>query len=201
MSKKARTLIMSFVVIALSFAIMAVGTYALFTQTATVKGHLIAGNMKMTLTRTHLHGEDITDKDFTNTDDNVFNSADSEDALIIVPGGTYSATLELAHATASTVGYEYYVEVKLADSSNADLASFLTVKLESGTVNASGVPSATGISIAKNAPIQVATGDKSSFTITVTFNDATTEQEQIKLNNVMLKDVSFDIMVYATQIA
>ena len=201
MSKKARTLIMSFVVIALSFAVMAVGTYALFTQTATVKGHLIAGNMQMSLVRTHLHGEDVTDKDFTNTTDNVFSSEDSDGAIIIVPGGTYSATLELAHANDSTVGYEYYVELKLADSSNADLASFLEVTLTSGTLTQSGTPTATGLSIAKSAPIKVETGDKSSFTVSVKFKDATTEQEQIKLNEVMKKNVSFDIYVYATQLA
>ncbi len=200
MSKKARTLIMSFMVIALSFSIMAVGTYALFSQTASIKGHLIAGNMQMSLVRTALHGEETAiQKDFTNSTDNVFSAADGEDSLIIVPGGEYSATLKLSHDTASTVGYEYYVEIKLADASNADLASFLTVTLSSGSVTASGTPSSTGIAIAKNAPIKVPTGGESSFTVTVKFNDATTPDEQTKLNTVMKKNVSFDIQVVATQ--
>lgn len=199
MSKRARTLVMSFISMILSIAVLAGGTYALFSTSVTIKGHLQAGNMAMKLTRLTLNGQSAV-KDFTNTDDNLF-YADGDDAAIIVPGGTIDATLKLEHATNSTVAFNYYVELVIKGSNVAAdtaLSSALEMTLKTGTGANETVKTATKNSAGNlttyGNQIAVAKGASSEFKVTIVLPEAA-------VSAVMGGEVLIDLIVHAEQIA
>ena len=106
--KKKRVLLVSCSVILLCMSIIVGMTYALFTDSVSVKNHLKAGNLDITLTRTNLEysvlnedGElavtEVTDDyNFTDsTNENVF-GIDAKD-IRIVPGSYFDADMEIAN--------------------------------------------------------------------------------------------------------
>lgn len=103
-------------------------TFALFTDTTSIKNHLQAGTLDATLKRTHLEYtvlddsgklEKITNSetvDFTGSvDDNVF-GIESEDVKI-VPGSYFKAQMQIANG--GNVAFTYNVGIKLVGESNA----------------------------------------------------------------------------------
>ena len=136
-----KTILIAIAAIALCFALIVAGSYALFTDSTPVKNHLQAGRMEMTLKRTNLVGKKINSKgilddytngavvDFTRTstrDQNVFgftfdsttsNADDLADTVTnkVVPGTTLTATMELDMSDRSNVAYAYWVEFVVAD--------------------------------------------------------------------------------------
>ena len=199
MSKRARTLIMSFISMILSIAVLAGGTYALFSTSVTIKGHLQAGNMALKLTRLTLNGQ-TAEKDFTNTEDNLFDLV-GDSAAVIVPGGTIDATLKIEHATNSNVAFNYYVELVIQSSNvqaDINLAEELTMVLKTGTGTSETTYTATentdGNLSTENNMIPVAKTASSEFKVEI-------ELPQSVASAVMGGEVLIDLIVYAEQIA
>ncbi len=199
MSKRVRTLVMSFISMILSIAILAGGTYALFSTSVTIKGHLRAGNMEMKLTRLTLNGQSAL-KDFTNVEDNLFDLA-GDDVAVIVPGGTIDATLKLEHADDSNVAFNYYVELVIKssnDQADINLADELDMTLETGTgtneAKRTATKNAAGNLSTENEKIDVAKGAVSEFKVTVVLSQDVSA-------TVMGGEVLIDLIVYAEQIS
>ena len=192
MSKRARTLVMSFLSIVLAIAVLAGGTYALFQTKVGIKGHLVAGNMQLKLERIALNGETGNDvlKDFTSTTDNLFSK--NGETPLIVPGGTYSAKLKISHKDGSNVPFTYYVKLEIASGSDATLVDSLTMTLKSGVGVGETVVNAVNFST-EASPIYVGTTGASEFEIIISLPNVADQ------NSVMSKSVSFDLYVFATQ--
>lgn len=111
---------MSCVTVMLCLALVAGGTYALFSDQVTLTTHLKAGTLDITLIRTNLETKaldnttgflvgstDAEPVDFSRPNNrNVF---DIEEGHKIVPGCSYDATLEITNNT--DVAFSYWVEV------------------------------------------------------------------------------------------
>ena len=139
MTKKFRVLLMACVSLLLSVTLIAVGSYALFTDDITIKNHLRAGKLNITLKRTYLETNYLTANgyldnngsdeivDFTDkTDRNIFDITNADECLI-VPGCYYEATMELSNN--SNVAFGYWIEIVLTDENPYELAKQLKVEV------------------------------------------------------------------------
>ena len=192
----------------LSLALFAGGTYALFTEEVTFTNHLQAGTMNVTLTRTHAETltldpktgfmvrNELTDPEtFTNANDkNVFGLAADE---LIVPGCTYSATLNIQNdETKSDVAFDYWVQVIYKGDAALALANQLKISVKTDSNKTEETLLSTGLTLGnKSDPLgTLAKGDSESFTVTVEFVD------DDKVNNLAQSQaLNFDIVVHAVQ--
>lgn len=199
---------MSVLTIMLSLALFAGGTYALFTEEVTFTNHLQAGTMNVTLTRTHAETltldpktgfmvrNELTDPEtFTNANDkNVFGLAADE---LIVPGCTYSATLNIQNdETKSDVAFDYWVQVIYKGDAALALANQLKISVKTDSNKTEETLLSTGLTLGnKSDPLgTLAKGDSESFTVTVEFVD------DDKVNNLAQSQaLNFDIVVHAVQ--
>lgn len=120
MGKTIRALLISCLTMACCIAVIAVATYAMFSDTVTLTTHLSAGTLKVTLVRT-AHSSKLLNNDgvleFTETaaEEVDFTTATDKNALalpdntLFVPESEVSATFKIANE--SSVAFSYWVDV------------------------------------------------------------------------------------------
>jgi hypothetical protein len=189
----------------LCLAMAAVGAYALFSESVTLKNHLEAGTMDITLTRiklvtTHLDAttgmferNENTDRvDFSEpTEKNVFGF---KNAMLIAPGSFYSADMEIANRCDVTFGY--WLEILFdEDAAGSELAKQIkiTVVTSDGTVCDTLDKSAGLIGKADETLGVLAEGDTAFFTVGIEFLDL---EEN---NSAKAQNLEFDVVVHAVQ--
>lgn len=215
-TNRKRALLISSSVILLCLTVIVGMTWALFTDTETVKHHLQAGELNAVLTRTEYKKTTLDDNgylvegaavketvNFTGTKtDNVFGLVKDE---VIVPGSEFTATMNLANK--GDVAFGYWIEIKCSDTEAAkELAQQvkITVTGDSGTP----VSVAGGLTVGgegKNNYLGVVeTGKSTDFTVTVSFEDLDYDFQNgvLSSDNDLAKnqDLTFDLVVYAVQI-
>lgn len=213
--KKKRVLLVSCAVILLCMCIIVGMTYALFTDSVSVKNHLKAGDLEISLTRTNLEysvlNEDgelaVTtvedDLDFTDTTgENVF-GIDATD-IRIVPGSYFDADMEISNN--GNVAFTYSVGIQLIGESNA-LAEQLqvTVTHPDGTTTTRMLSElADGLSIATGK--MKVTDTKQAFSVRVDFVDdvvanAGLAEGETGMDNDLAQEQTavFDLVVTAVQ--
>lgn len=198
----------------LCLALVAGGTYALFSDQVTLATHLKAGTLDITLKRTKLvttsldaktgflveeENEDTIDfskpydpQDPDAENKNVF---DIDETALIVPGCKYTATMQIENK--SDVAFGYWLEIVFDDKADLELADQLevTVTTVKGTTVAKLSESA-GLIGNKGEPVGIlAISESELFTISVEFlNDD-------KVNNdAKTQSLDFDLIVHAVQI-
>ncbi len=201
-----RSVMLSVMTLVLCVALVAGGSYALFSETVTITNHLRAGTMDITLTRTELvtvsldpstgllvRTQNTEDVDFSDpTARSVF---DITDQMLLVPGSYYQAEMQIANH--SDVAFGYWLEIVFSDEL-PELADQLQVKVTTaaGTREALLSESAGTIGNA-GAPIGVLDKTQSaSFTVSVEFLDLTGANDVVKSQNLY-----FDVIVHAVQSA
>ena len=217
MTTKQKSVLMSVLVLVLCLALIAGGTYALFTDQVTLTNHLEAGQMDITLKRIKLETwtldtetgflvqeTDDTVVDFSEgTDKNVFGLADN---AVIVPECEYTATMQLMGIDpdkperVNNVAFSYWLEIKL-DSANSseDFADQLKVVITTKDGTETEVTLKDGKFIgSKDAPVGTVelnrpANDPETFKVSVTFLDLDNN------NDVQSDKVSFDLIVHAVQ--
>ena len=215
MTTKKRSVLLSVMTLVLCLALVAGGTYALFSDQVTLTNHLEAGTLDITLTRTNLvttslnaetgflvETENTKRIDFSKPwdpdhpeleNENVF---DIVDGTLIVPGCEYSADMEIKNN--SDVAFGYWLEIVFDDTVDITLAEQLkiTVTTVDGTTTGMLNTSA-GLIGAEADPIGILAKTESAlFTITVEFCDL----DHSVNNNAKSKTFDFDVIVHAVQI-
>ena len=206
---KKRSVLLSALTLMLCLALVASGTYALFSDQVTLKNHLQAGTLDITLIRTNLttlslddttgflvETENAEDVDFSApTTRNVF---DITDETLIVPGCVYNAEMQIQNN--SDVAFGYWLEIVFDDTVDLTLAEQLkvTVTTVDGNKSISGKLSENAGLIGEEAdPIGILAKTGSAlFTVTVEFSDL----DHSVNNNAKLTSFEFDIIVHAVQI-
>ena len=217
MTRKKRSVLMSVLTLLLCLALVASGTYALFSDQVTLKNHLVAGTLDITLIRTNLttlsldnntgflvKTENPKDIDFSKPADlndpnaenkNVF---DITDETLIVPGSMYSAEMQIQNN--SDVAFGYWLEIVFDDTVDLTLAEQLkiTVTTVDDSKSISGMLSENaGLIGGENDHIGVlAKSGAALFTITVEFCDL----DYSVNNNAKNTSFDFDVVVHAVQV-
>lgn len=216
MTKKKRSVLLSVLTLLLCLALVASGTYALFSDQVTLRNHLEAGTMDITLIRTNLKAtmlnpasgfivemENPKDIDFSNPADpddpnaeniNVFDI--TKDTLII-PTCKYSAEMQISNNT--DVSFGYWLEIVFDDKIDLTLAEQLLITVTTEDENKSiskSLSASKGLIGTEADPIGVLEKTGSAlFTITVEFLDL---DDSIN-NTAKGKHVDFDLVVHAVQ--
>ena len=206
---KKRSVLLSALTLMLCLALVASGTYALFSDQVTLKNHLQAGTLDITLIRTNLttlsldnttgflvETENSEDVDFSApTDRNVF---DITDETLVVPGCVYTAEMQIQNN--SDVAFGYWLEIVFDDTVDLTLAEQLkvTVTTADGNKSISGMLNENKGLIGEEAdPVQILAKTGSAlFTVTVEFCNL----DHSVNNNAKLSSFEFDIIVHAVQI-
>ena len=204
MTKKRRSVLMSAVTFMLCLALVAGGTYALFSDQVTLTTHLQAGTMDITLERINLENSELDPitgflavhvdpetVDFSKPNaKNVFDIVDND---LIVPGCSYDATMRITNNT--DVAFSYWIEI--IDRNNADivLGDQLAVTVKADNYKET-VKVSQGMFIGNEAkPVGVlAKGQSADFNVVLEF---------LNLNNnnaAMGQNLNFDIVVHAVQV-
>ncbi len=124
---KLRAVIAAAVTLLLCITLIAFGSYALFSDTKTLSGHLQAGTLKIELWRTNLTyralGADGYEREDSNAEGINFTQAternlfDLQEDTLIAPGCWYEATLEIRNA--GTVAFVWWLQLELNGSATA----------------------------------------------------------------------------------
>lgn len=197
-----RALLAAGAVILLCMTIIAGMTYALFSDSETVRNHLKAGDLDATLTRTYLEYNVLDaagrleviqvegEFDFSNASTkNVF-GVDSTN-LLLIPGGYFKADMKLANT--GNVAFTYNIGIQLIGKGNA-LAEQLqvTVTHPNGTTTTKMLSELTqGITIDSGELIRG--GAAQEFSVTILFVDSGTN------NSAQDQQAEFDLVVTAVQ--
>ncbi len=207
---KAKLILLACLTMLMCVALIVTGTFALFSDNATIKNHLQSGTLDATLTRTYLEYNKLENEvlvpyaddtylllnDTTTEDANVFGISDG--LTYIVPGSFFEATLELKNN--GNVAFNYGIEIVFTEGGDTALAKQLTVTVTDHlkNVHSTTMDDATG-------KIQIETGNalKSTdgaveFTVNVTFENIIKDESN---NDAMNQNVKFDLIVTATQAA
>lgn len=209
MSRRKRSILMSVMTMMLCLTLVAGGTYALFTDEASLSTHLEAGKLDITLKRTYLESkvlndstgflDDVTDNriiDFSHTSpENVFGVTNE---TLIVPCTSFTATMQIENH--SDVAFGYWVEVKLdtkaSDLTSDILARQLMIRIDLGEGVYYEQKLSDGLTVGEGTYIDVlAIGETDEFKVTMTFIDDSSIN-----NSAMNKNVDFDIVVHAVQV-
>ena len=205
MTKRKRSVLLSFVTLMLCSALVVGGSYALFSDQVTLTTHLKAGTLDITLERTDLvsrsldystgfltdtHNPEVVD--FSRpTERNVF---DFGIADRIVPGCRYAATMKITNNT--DVAFAYWVQIINRDGDAEIFAEqlLITVTTKDGNV-VDGLVS-DGLLVGSQAnPIGVMAKTASEdFIITLEFLDLPSN------NLAKSQSLNFDIVVHAVQV-
>ena len=207
MTKKKRSVLLSVMTLALCLALIASGTYALFSDEVRLTNHLQAGTLDITLTRNSLTTKSLdqttgflteatkTDPvDFSNpTNKNIF---DITDDTLIVPGSYYSAEMQITNN--SDVAFGYWLEIVFDGTVDLTLAEQIkiTVTTSDGAKSISTtLDKSNGLIGEETSPIEVLAKTGSTlFTISVEFSDLGNN------NDAKNKTFEFDVIVHAVQI-
>ena len=204
---KRRSILMSVLALALCLSLVAAGTYALFSDKVTIKNHLQAGTLDITLIRTNLKTrsldsttgllaltENSEDVDFSNPNDkSIF---DITDKTLLVPACWYEAEMQISNN--SDVAFGYWIEIDFGGSVDQAFASQLeiTVTSQKGTYSKT-VNQSDGLIGAENDPIGIVAKTGSQlFTVRVEFRDL----DDTVNNNAKKQNTEFDIIVHAIQV-
>ena len=203
--KRSRVLLISCAVILICLAVVLGVTYGLFSDTETLNHHLKAGNMDITLFRTHLvttsldqttgflvKTEDPADVDFSNTTKNVFSMSDSS---LIVPGSEYSAEMQISNN--SDTAFAYWIEIRFDDKDDLAIADQIEVKVtpEGKTIEPQKLSEGFEIGDATNPVGILAKTASQKFTVDVKFLDVNAVNNAAKGQK-----VDFDLLVHAVQV-
>lgn len=199
---KTKTLGIAGILIVLCIALLIGGTYALFSDRIEVENHLQAGTLKIKLERTSLTKTCLDETtgylntltntstvDFTNqTTENVFGIGTNE---LVVPGSSYEAQMKITNK--GSVAFTYDIKLSLLSVQTNALASQMKVYID-------GVDKGYLSQLAQaNSQVTIATGTMTkadvakTFTIKIVFENLSTN------NDAQNQDVSFDLIVAATQ--
>lgn len=205
MNKRKRSVLLSVMMLVLSIALLASGTYALFTNEVKLKNHLQAGTLDITLTRTSLLAktidtetgilvdkEDPADVDFSTPNNlNVFGIATD---MLIVPCSKFTAEMQISNN--SDVAFAYWLEIKFDDSENLELADQLEVTVTTDKSITS--PLSQGLMIgSESSPIgTLAISGSQLFTVSLEFLDLDDAVNNAAKNQTL----SFDLIVHAVQV-
>jgi len=204
-STKAKSLLMSSLMVMLCLAAVAVGTYALFSAEVTLTNHLKAGTLDVALRRTNLAatyldedgflaeitaGEDV---DFTQaTDQNVFGFSGTG---TVVPGSKYIADMEIVNK--GDVAFAYWIEIVFDDALGLALADQIEITVT--TDKSVSAKLSSGVTLGSDeSPIGTlaATDESQSFSVSVEFLDLNDGSN----NDAQGQNVSFDLVVHAVQV-
>lgn len=207
MTKKNRTILLSVMTAVLCLALMAAGTYALFSDSVTLTNHMEAGTLDITLTRNYLRTKtynsgvgDLWETeqkekiDFSGpTKRNVF---DITNETLMIPGCYYFAEMQIDNK--SDVAFGYWFEIVFENKDKHALAEQLlvTVKTAKGESSAR-LSESVGTIGDESAPVGIlAVGDSALFTIEVEFLSLSSEAN----NAAKGQSLNFDVIVHAVQI-
>ena len=217
MTKSKRSVLLAVLTLMLCLALVAGGTYALFTDQVTLDNHLQAGTMDITLKRTKLTKLDLDattgflkgsvneeEIDFSEPYDpndpnakneNVF---DITDGALIVPGCWYTADMKITNN--SDVAFGYWLEIVFDEKVDLTLAKQLKITVKTADQSKSitkMLDESAGLIGAEDDPIEVLPKTGSAlFTVTVEFVDL-----DDGANNVAkAKSFDFDVIVHAVQV-
>ena len=224
MMNRKRVLLLSASMILLCMCVIVGATYALFTDSVTVKNHLQAGNLDLKFERTnleytvlddsglmvkHVHA-DVVDFTETNTGNaNIFGIAESG---LIVPGSYVEADLKISHDLDgdvdgdSNVAFDYQVYIALSAESDPALADQLYVTV----TDTNGNDVVTNVKLSSNwfnatsdgyyrvlSGKRVTVNAEETFTIKVEFRNVL---DNGATNNLAEdQEVKFDVIVEAQQ--
>lgn len=205
MTTAKRSVLMSVMTVVLCVALVAGGSYALFSESVTMVNHLHAGNMDITLTRVGLDAVSLDPStgllvkkqsdeqvDFSQpTTRSVF---DLTDQTLLVPGSFYSAQMKIANNSDVTFGY--WLEIVFEDKATLAFADQLKVTVVTvGGTKEAALSESVGLIGKEDAPIGVLAKTESAlFTVSVEFRDLEGGNNAAKSQN-----LHFDVIVHAVQ--
>ena len=209
MATKRRGVLLSVITLVLCLSLVAVGTYALFSDSVTLTNHLQAGKLDVTLMRTNLVTNTL-DKDtgflvektiggeenFSNTTTNTANVFGLTSESLIVPYSEYTATMKIVNeADKSDVAFHYWVEIRFDDKDDLALADQLkvTVTAPGGKTISSTLAEGKDLGDEKNPIGTLARGKAAEFTVSVLFDHSDDN------NSAQGQQVNFDLIVHAVQ--
>ena len=194
--------------LALCLALIASGTYALFSDQVQLTNHLQAGTLDITLTRNSLTTQTLdpttgflTDPvtktgpvDFSDpTNKNIF---DITKDTLIVPGCSYSAEMQITNN--SDVAFGYWLEIVFDGTVDLTLAEQIKITVttaDSGKSISTTLDKSKGLIGEEGSPIEILAKTGSAlFTISVEFSDLGNN------NDAKNKTFEFDVIVHAVQI-
>ena len=192
-SKRMGALTLACIAVTLCISLMAVGTYALFSETITVSGHLQSGKLDASLSRVQLVKKDLNAEGFlAEVTDNTIVPEDQLDNIFgltatdkVAPGCSYAATMRISNN--GNVAFGYYIKLNVTEGANTELLNQLVVE-----VKANGQTIAVGAAFTSSPIGVVAAGTYADFTVTVKFAETAT-------NTAGDQKVAFDLTVYAEQ--
>ena len=211
-TSRKRTLLVSCAVILLCMTVIIGMTWALFTDTHTVKNHLKAGDLDITLERIGLEKYTLnesgylTSVEYTDTEAywNFSNSTkkdvfDIQSNEKIVPGSNFIATMRIKNE--SDVAFGYWIEIVCTDKTNgADLAKQLKVTVNTGSDASAFVNEGLTVGSSSNYVGELIIGASAEFTVTVEFLDSFVAENNIDRNDLAQgENLSFDLVVHAVQ--
>ena len=229
LTKKQRSVLLTVMTLVLCLALVAGGTYALFSDQVTLGNHLVAGTLDITLIRTNLtttslnretgflvETEKSKDIDFSKPwdpakpeleNENIF---DITEGVLIVPGSKYSAEMLIANSKEgyeeyeSSVAFGYWIEIKLGTAGNTALAEQINITVTTvdatKKIDAKALSESGGMIGSDTDPIGVlALGGENLFTVTIEFVDDVIDSDIVN-NDVMGATFDFDLIVHAVQI-
>lgn len=209
--KKFRTLFVAIATIMLSFAVLAGGTFALFTEDHKITNHMQAGTLKIDLTRTRLRStvldnkgdlvvvEDPSAVPFSGKNYNAEehpNLFDIDESVYLVPSCWYEATLMITNN--SNIAFTSSVDIVFDDLASKNALSeqlILTVMDLDGTIKDSRKLSAVPEGGLALPSFDTVSSRSFSFIVKIEFENL----ENTVNNKAQGQNVYFDLVVKATQ--
>lgn len=212
MTKSKRSVLLSVLTLVLCLALVAGGTYALFSDEVIFSDHLQAGKLDISLFRTKLvknalDGDGFLVSNANNPDTRRLNYSDKNDENVfgfgenekIVPGSEYIATFEIENK--SDVAFGYWVEIICKDKKDGeDLAKQVQISVTPGNAEAF-IGEGLVVKGANGVYIDVlAIDDVKTFTVTIKFLDSAVDDTIDDNNKAQGELIYFDLIVKAEQV-
>lgn len=217
--KHLKVLLLSIATLLCVVALVVAFTFALYSKSVEVgSNHLNAGKLDITLLRegydwTHVNEEGFIDEvhnadpvDFSDSENNDKNIFGFEGNTWVAPGCTYAAHMALVNN--GNVAFTYWIEIVLDDENETDnyeeLAKQLriTVTLDDGSEYSNAVYEGLTVGNGEDDKIPaVKLNQTSRFTVAVEFLNDIDEGNDFNNDEAQWQQVSFDLVVHATQAA
>ena len=205
---KVVTIVLAVVIVALSVGLIIGGTYALYTDQATITNHLNAGELEVTLARTALKTKTIDNAtgllsenvfpegevDFTESNNkNVF---EINDDTRIIPGSRFDASMKIRND--GTIAFTYWIEIKFSSEVTSALAEQLKVTVTTADGNQTTAFLSSGLVIGSaGSPIgMLLTKEATTFDVTIEFLELGAEVNDAAQG----ESIDFDLVVHAVQV-